>query len=140
MYLTYDEYTEYGGTLDETTFDNLEFGAESLINYYTFSRLKNDTVLPTEVKRLTKYLIDLATKKLASLSLGSGDEYNSPIAGTYITAQSNDGVSVSYNAMGSSDLYKLCGSEAKEAIFMQLDGVMNELGRKLLYRGLYPGE
>ena len=40
MYLTYAEYQEYGGTLDETTFNNLEFDAESTVNWCTFNRLK----------------------------------------------------------------------------------------------------
>ena len=64
MYLTYEEYQAMGGTIEDAAeFDDLEFGAEALINYYTFNRLKNDTNIPTEVKRLTKYLIDLAKKK-----------------------------------------------------------------------------
>ena len=42
MYLTFAEYTAMGGTLSQTTFDDLEFEAEALVNWYTFNRLKND--------------------------------------------------------------------------------------------------
>jgi hypothetical protein len=32
MYLTYSEYQDMGGTLDEVTFNDLEFEAEALVN------------------------------------------------------------------------------------------------------------
>ena len=40
MYLTFSEYQDMGGTLDETAFNDLEYDAESTINWYTFNRLK----------------------------------------------------------------------------------------------------
>ena len=33
MYLTYNEYVQKGGTLDEPTFENLEYKAEKLLNF-----------------------------------------------------------------------------------------------------------
>ena len=63
MYLSYEQYTAMGGTLTETVFLNYEFEAEALINYATFNRLKNDTVIPDEVTKLTKYIIDLVEKQ-----------------------------------------------------------------------------
>jgi hypothetical protein len=136
MYLTYDEYFSMGGTLDEINFTRLEFQAEAQINYATFGRLKNDKVIPEEVKRLTLYLIDLMEKKAAALSLGKGS------TGTeaHITSQSNDGVSISYNGMAPSDLIELGRVDSINAIKSYLEGVTNEAGHKLLYRGLYPGE
>jgi len=139
MYLTYEEYQEYGGTLDATTFNDYEFEAEALINYVTFNRLKNDTVIPDDVKRLVKYLVDLAQKKAEALSLG-GTTAKAESDGTAIKSQSNDGVSITYNSMSSYELFKACETDALAAIDKYLNGVMNELGRKLLYRGLYPGE
>ena len=136
MYLTYEEYRNMGGTLEEVPFTKFEFQAEAEINYATFNRLKRDTVIAEEVKRLTFYLIELMQKKSAALSLGKGGTYDS----TYITTQSNDGVSISYNGMAPSDLIKLCKTDSLNAIRSYLDGVTNEAGRKLLYRGLYPGE
>ncbi len=136
MYLTYQEYKDFGGTLDEPNFNRFEFQAEAEINYATFNRLKNDRVIPVEVKRLTFYLLDLVEKKAAAFSLGKGAEGTS----AYITSQSNDGVSISYNGMSPSDLIKLCKEDFLNSIRSYLDGVTNEAGRKLLYRGLYPGE
>ena len=136
MYLTYDEYRVMGGTLDEIPFTNFEFQAESQVNRVTFNRLKRDTVFPQEVKHLMKYLVDLLERRYAAFSLGK----NSSNADPYITSQSNDGVSVSYNGISPSDLIKLSEQDSLSAIQSYLDGVTNEAGHKLLYRGLYPGE
>jgi hypothetical protein len=135
MYLTYDEYICMGGTLDEVNFTRFEFQAEAEVNYATFGRLKNDEVFPNEVKMLMHYLIDLMEKKSAAFSLGKGNNSDA-----YITSQSNDGVSISYNGLSPSDLIELCKTESLNAIRSYLEGVTNEAGYKLLYRGLYPGE
>ena len=136
MYLTYDEYVSIGGTLDEATFIKLEFQAEAHINYATFNRLKGDKEIPLEVMRLTFYLIDLMEKKSAAFSLGKDSSHTNAA----ITSQSNDGVSISYSGMNPSDLIKLCEKDLADAIRTYLEGVTNMAGRKLLYRGLYPGE
>lgn len=136
MYLTYEEYQSMGGTLDEIPFTDFEFQAEAQINYATFGRLKREKVIPDEVKRLTKYLVDLVEKKAAAFSLGKGQSATP----TYITSQSNDGVSTSYNGLAPSDLIELCKADILNAVRSYLEGVTNEAGHKLLYRGLYPGE
>lgn len=136
MYLTYVEYKDMGGTLEETQFNDFEFQVEAQINYATFSRLKTDKVFPIEVKRLIKYLIDLLEKKAAAISLGKGSSGTD----TYITSQSNDGMSVVYNKMTATELIDACKTEVSMAIKSYLDGVTNEAGHKLLYRGLYKGE
>lgn len=140
MYLTYEEYHQMGGTLEETNFNRFEFQAEAQINYATFSRLKGDKVIPEEVKRLTFYLVDLMEKKAAAFSLGKDSSSTTSNTGVYITSQSNDGVSISYNGLNPKDLIELCKADSLNAIRSYLDGVTNEAGRKLLYRGLYPGE
>lgn len=136
MYLTYEDYLRMGGTLDEINFDNFEFQAEAQINYATFGRLKGDTTIPEEVKRLTFYLVGLMEKKAAAFSLGKGSSNSD----AYITSQSNDGVSASYNGLAPTDLIELCKADFLNAIRSYLEGVTNEAGHKLLYRGLYPGE
>lgn len=136
MYLTYDEYTSMGGTLEEVHFSNFEFQAEASINYYTFSRLKGDSIIPIEVKRLMKYLVDLMEKKAAAFSLGKTDANND----VHITSQSNDGVSISYNGLSPENLIELCKEDILTNVRNYLEGVTNEAGRKLLYRGVYPGE
>ncbi len=148
MYLTYDEYSEYGGALDETAFNDLEFDAESTINWYTFNRLKKPewaSALETEeLKRCMYQLIrlkQLENEMLASSSGGAGWGVGwTKEAG--ITQETNDGVSVSYNTMSSGELMTyLNGSKTKDDLIKQyLGSIINDLGRNLLYRGIYPGE
>lgn len=141
-YLTYDEYTEVGGTLDETEFDYYAYEAESYIDWYTFNRLHNTTEIPDAVKRCEVYLIKVLQERLTALgisSIGADDSGNGGGAKS-IMSQSNDGVSVSYNALSARDAVSSLDNEVKQTINRFLQGVTNELGRKLLYRGLYPNE
>ena len=41
QYLTYEEYIELGGTLDETPFNILELEAQKNVDKYTLGRLQN---------------------------------------------------------------------------------------------------
>lgn len=137
MYLTYEEYQNMGGTLDETTFNDLEFEAEALVNWYTFNRLKNDTTFPEELKRLMKYLINLAYSKSGIIDAsGSGSDNTNKT----IVSQANDGVSASYSILSAKDLMDTVNAEGSAAIKRYLQGVTNEAGRELLYRGIYPNE
>lgn len=138
MYLTYAEYQTMGGTLDEATFDDLEFQAEALVNYFTFNRLKKDTTFPEELKRLMKYLINMASFKDKVLAASSGQNTGSSVGA--ISSQSNDGVSVSYNVLNAKDLAEDVKADSENAIKQYLQGVMNEAGQLLLYRGVYPDE
>lgn len=141
-YLTYDEYQEVGGTLEEADFTYYAYEAESYIDWYTFNRLHNNTVIPDAVKRCELYLIKFIQERLSALGISnpgtnggsSGDILKS------IMSQSNDGVSVSYNALAARDATSQLSQEIEQTIQRYLQGVTNELGRKLLYRGLYPGE
>ena len=141
MYLTYEQYQEYGGTLDETTFSDYEFEASTLIDWYTFNRLKDEMVYPEALTRLMYRLIQILTlqaqatgrAELDSSAETSGDNRT-------IVSQSNDGVSISYNVLPASEIAEMCKKDLVNAIQMYLNGVTNSLGRKLLYRGLYPGE
>jgi len=134
MYLTYQEYESYGGTLDETTFNNFEFEAEGLINWYTFNRLVNDVTFPESVKRLMFYLIKEADHMNALVD-GSVDG-----TGSAITSQSNDGVSISYNVLSATEIMNTLKTQQGEVIKRYLQGVKNEAGRLVLYRGVYPNE
>jgi hypothetical protein len=148
MYLNYDEYSEYGGTLDETAFNDLEFDAEATINWYTFNRLKRPEwayVLETqELKRCMYQLIRIKrieNELLASSVGGVGlDTAWKKEAG--ITQETNDGVSVSYNTMSSGDIMAYVnGDKTKQDLIKKyLGSMVNDLGRQLLYRGIYRGE
>lgn len=139
MYLSYNEYLAYGGKLEETTYNEFEFEAECIVDYYTFNRLKNDTIISEPVKRLIFELIGIAQKKEATLNLGVSSS-NSGVSDVYITRQANDGVDTTYNSMSASSLYQLSKQEMSRTIHRYLATVVNQAGRKVLYRGLYPGE
>ena len=137
MYLTYEEYLNMGGTLDDAAFDNYLIDAEMLIDWYTFNRLENETVIPEKVKKCVYKLISLADMKSKAFVLGRevNGEGNASVA-----SQSNDGVSISYNTISASQALDLIKSDAENIIKQYLNGVVNSLGRKLLYRGIYPNE
>ena len=146
MYLTYAEYTAYGGRLDETSFTDLEFDAESTINWYTFNRLFKPEwaeALETEqLKRCVYQLIRLKQLEAELLfgGLGSGGLGWERQPG--VIKESNDGVTTEYNALSSGDLlaYAQGTRPKKELIDRYLSSIINDLGRRLLYRGIYPGE
>ena len=59
QYLTYNEYMELGGTLDETPFNIFELEAQKNIDKYTFGRLKNLETQINEVKTCEFKLIEM---------------------------------------------------------------------------------
>lgn len=138
MYLSYAEYQAMGGTKDETTFTNMEFEARAIIDWYTFGRLKKETQQCEEVKRCMYYLItrlsELADAKDAALRLGADAGSKS------VASQSNDGVSISYNTISYAELAKDLLESEGLAVKRFLQGVVNELGHRVLYRGIYPDE
>lgn len=56
-YLTYTEYKDMGGTLDEVAFNLLLVDVESKVNYLTNGRIKNIDPIPQAVKMLIFKLI-----------------------------------------------------------------------------------
>jgi hypothetical protein len=153
MYLEYSDYQNMGGTLDETTFNTFEYEAETIVNWYTFNRLKGETEYPEELARCMYRLIYLAKLEADALLLGSqttttvdGEgNVTSVTTGAYIQSQSNDGVSVRYNSVDASDIFNRLSKNDKDnplmnTVFRYLQGVRNSLGKRLTYRGLYPDE
>lgn len=155
QYLPYVTYQDMGGTLDESTFDNFEYEAETIVNWYTFNRLKEDApeTYPEELARCMYRIIDLLKLKADALTLGAqttttddGQGHVSTVTTSpYISSQSNDGVSVSYNTIGVGNLLDRLGINKKDSmfediVFRYLQGVRNSKGKRLTYRGLYPDE
>lgn len=152
MYLSYEAYTTMGGTLDETTFNDYEYEAECIVNWFTFNRLKEETTYPEELSRCMYALIKLAKLKADAMTLGSqtvsttsGGVTSTVTTNATIASQSNDGVSISYNSVSASDVFNHLkpfekGGEVESTVQMYLNGVKNSLGKKLLYRGIYPNE
>lgn len=153
MYLTYEDYQSMGGTLDETAFNDFEYEAETIVNWYTFNRLKEETEYPSELARCMYRLIMLAKLKADALLMGKqvtvqyddqGNKTTTEVE-TYIKGQSNDGVSVDYNAVDANEVFGLLSSTGKgnvleTTVFRYLQGVRNSKGKRLTYRGVYPDE
>lgn len=142
-YLTYDEYTEMGGTLDETLFDNLRLDAQGYIDWFTFNRLWKEEWRTEEIMERVKIcmyqLIALVAAKsnLITPQVASAGGIN---VNAQVTTQSNDGVSTTYAVFSAEMLYEKAKKEIEDSINRNLSGVMNSAGRKILYKGLYPGE
>jgi len=141
MYLTYNEYQELGGTLNEAAFNNIEYEAEVYIDWYTFNRLWKQTEYPSQLKRCMYRLINLLERQMSLMGQPTNSSQQQGTAGTsQIASMSNDGVSISYNIVSAHDALEMTKKEVDRTINQQLAGVTNNLGRKLLYRGLYPDE
>lgn len=142
FYLTYDEYMDMGGTLDETLFTSYSYDAQAYIDWYTFNRLwkeewrTEDTM--ERVKVCMYQLIRFVEAKMNQI-LPTVDN-NGFNANAQVTRYSNDGVTVEYNILHADEIYHNCAKEIDNIIQRYLAGIMNSMGRKLLYRGLYPGE
>jgi hypothetical protein len=149
MYLTYEEYQNMGGSLTEAEFENYAFEAQTIIDWYTFNRLKKDTTFSEDVKRCVFALIKLVKLKADTMTLGSQttvlSDGSTVTTHAAIASQSNDGVSISYNSMGASEIFNSlaaykAGGEVEATVQRYLSSTLNEAGKKLLYRGVYPDE
>ena len=141
MYLTYAQYTSMGGTLTETVFSDCEMEAEMLINWYTFDRLKHEESYSEDVQKCVYMLIKYIALQSGLSGVGAVDTNgNVAVSGGSISSQSNDGVSTSYNVLSAQELLNNSKAQIENIIKMGLQSVVNSLGRKVLYRGLYKGE
>lgn len=142
MYLTFAEYQTMGGTLDEATFNDFEFEAESMVDWYTFSRLKKfaEEEYPNALKKCMYHLIKIIENQAMLNGVASATVSSNNGVEKYVSSQSNDGVSISYNALSAKDLLESNKKLAEQTIKRYLSYVMDSLGRKILYRGIYPDE
>lgn len=123
-YLTYGEYTGYGGTLPETDFVLMEFRARKKIDYWTDCRVQNMAAVPEAVK----------------LCMMQAIKYE----GTYgVEAQADNPVISSYNTDGYSESYGNAQEQAQaaskglyRAVRSMLYGEKDDNGVPLLYRGV----
>lgn len=127
-----------GQTLEETAFEQLEFEARAVIDWWTFSRLQEEEEYPEAVKRCMFKLISLINDKQKSMVVDTSGSEGSGQAG--ITHESNDGVSTYYNTLSAKDAVDAIQDALEATIRMYLSGVRNSLGHRLLYRGVYPDE
>jgi len=141
MYLTYDEYADMGGQdIEETTFNDLEFEASSIIDWWTFNRLHGETEYPQALKKCMYRLIKLILDRQSALATKSPDSSDSSVIQPGIIQESNDGVTTMYNTLSAKEAVNTLDTEMGNIIRMYLQGIRNSLGHKLLYRGVYPDE
>ena len=86
QYLSYEEYMELGGTLDEVPFNELEYECRRIIDRRTQNRLKNADEIPEEVKMLENKMIQTLQGYYISLNKAQSG----------VASENTDGYSVSY--------------------------------------------
>lgn len=139
MYITYEEYIDMGGTLENSPFLLYYYEIEALIDYCTFNRIATSgfDALPiptqTKIKQCLFQLITLLANKQNALNIGGNGTGS-------VASQSNDGVSVSYNSLNAQQLVEYSQKESYRMIHQYLSGCKTADNRNLLYRGIYPNE
>jgi len=86
QYLSYEEYMELEGTLEEVPFNELEFECRRIIDSRTQNRLKNAEEIPQEVKLLENKMIQTLQGYYVSLNKAQSG----------VASENTDGYSVSY--------------------------------------------
>lgn len=123
QYLTYAEYTGYGGAKSEAAFPVLELKARKRIDYLTASRVQNMETVPTAVKLCMMTLINIDT------AAGAEAQASNP----QVTSFNTDGYSESYgHALSADDAAR----QMDKQIVAMLYGELDDNGVPLLYRGV----
>lgn len=122
QYLTYQEYTDLGGTLELTPFNILEFEARRRIDEVTHNRMVGGKNIPEEVKMCEFAIVN---KVLKAYDEGISRGKSSETVGSY---------SVSYN----NDIKKIIEdkrAEIEDLVLTDLYGVVYN-GEHVLYCGV----
>lgn len=120
MYLSYNEFVQFGGTLDSAAFPSAAFEACKMIDSRTFGRLKTAETVSETVKRL---IVALVERKSAANAARADN----------VSSTSNDGVSVSYRAPQAE---KDTAAELNRLIELYLSDEKTADGTPLLYAGV----
>ena len=86
QYLSYEEYQELEGTLEEVPFNELEFECRRIIDSRTQNRLKSADEIPEEVKMLENKMIQTLQGYYVSLEKAQSG----------VASENTDGYSVTY--------------------------------------------
>ena len=126
MYLSYEEYKNFGGTLSETDFKLAEFKARKRIDYLTAERVKamaEAGQVPEAVQLCIVDLVNLESK------VGTTAQVNNPVATSFTT----DGYTEHYgNALSAAE----ADTEMDKLVRQFLFGEVDLFGVPLLYRGV----
>ena len=124
QYLTYQEYTSLGGTLDQTPFNLYEFEARKIVDKYTFGRLID---LDTQLQE-TKTCVFNLINSIEQYGNVNGKSKN-------VASESIDGYSVTYSN-GSKEFIEAESEEYKRIVNTYLVNCKLEDGTRYLYRGV----
>ena len=124
QYLTYDEYLQYGGTMDESEYAVAEFKARSRLDWITKGRVQNMAVIPEEVKLAMMVIINVDTK------FSSDAQLESAIISSFTT----DGYSETHGNFF--EQVGLANRRVNGEVQKMLFGVLDDYGEPLIYRGL----
>ena len=123
QYLTYGEYTNLGGTLEQMSFNLLEFRSRKEIDNRTNSRLKNFSEQIQDVK-----LCDYVLIEKINIFLKSENRDRS------VSSENTDGYSITFN-----DVNKEFTAQERLEIANTIDTYLSECkledGTPYLYRG-----
>jgi len=124
LYLTYDEYQSYGGTLPESDFTLAEFKARKRVDYLTDSRVEAMAEVPEAVKLAMMSIIK------ADSAVGVDAQAGAPLVASFST----DGYSENYGSAAdqTANVEKQLNAELRRLLY----GVKDDEGVPLLYRGL----
>lgn len=123
QYLKYNEYTSLGGTLDEPSFNILEYNARKKIDERTFGRLIDIEDIPQEVKLCVYNLINIINGYSSYTTENNG-----------IKSENIDGYSITY-ASPEKSVIEALNTEIKDNINSYLANVkINNI--PVLYRGV----
>ena len=124
QYLTYQEYVEFGGAMDEADFTVAEFKARSRIDWLTMGRVQNMAEIPDEVKLAMMVIIKVDSKFSATAQADSA----------IVSSFSTDGYSENYG--GASEQSAAAENKVNNEVVKMLFGVLDDFGVPLIYRGL----
>jgi len=124
MYLTYEEYQDYGGTLPEADFTLAEFRARKRVDYLTDSRVEAMAEVPEAVKLAMMSIIR------ADGAVGVDAQAGAPLVASFST----DGYSENYGSAAdqTANVEKQLNAEIRRLLY----GVKDDGGVPLLYRGM----
>ena len=121
QYLTYEEYSEIGGTLDLAAFNRSIDRACAVIDMYTRNRLRCATVVSRRVKACVCALVDFL------------DANNS--GGVALTSRSQSAGGVSESENYTTKTLEDVNNEAYSIVYDYLVMETDDCGTPLLYRG-----
>lgn len=123
-YLTYEEYLEYGGTMDEADFKLAEFKARSRIDWLTLGRVQYMQTVPEEVKMAM----------MVSMKVDSKYSADAQVDNAIVSSFNTDGYSESYG--GISEQSEAAEKSVNQELTKMLFGVLDDKGVPLIYRGV----